>query len=106
MDVSQPHVGGYTSIILVRESGNGLALLWLKTTVREKNLKLYSEGSLEEPAINEFRRAMNVSWGHVACFVSEGRTLRVDTTRRVNQDTGECVLRFTAAVVSSTPGIE
>ena len=90
MDVSQLHVGGYSSIILVRQSDNQLFLLWLKTMVRDETLKVYSDGPIESSAIKEFSRAMNVAWGHVACFAPEGDTLKVDTTRKANQDTGEC----------------
>ena len=90
MDVSQLHVGGYSSIMLVRQSDGGLFLLWLKTMVRDESLKVYSDGPIESSAIKEFGRAMNVAWGHVACFAPEGDTLKVDTTRHANQDTGEC----------------
>jgi len=44
MDVSQLHVGGYTSVMLIREADGALFLLWLRTTVAEANLKIYSEG--------------------------------------------------------------
>jgi hypothetical protein len=91
MDVSQLHVGGYTSIMLIRESDGALSLLWLKTTVADGNLNIYSERLIEQSALQEFGRAMNVAWGHVACFLPEGHALRIDTSRRANQDTGECL---------------
>lgn len=91
MDVSQLHVGGYTSVILGRESDEALFLLWLKSTVAEHDLHVYGSAPLPASALNLFAQAMNASWGHVACFRPQGYSLVVDTAHRANQDTGECL---------------
>jgi len=91
LDVSQLHVGGYSSIILVHESGGQLYLAWLKGPVGEHDLTVYGLNPPPEDALRTFARSLNVSWGHVACFLPDKGTLLVDTARRANQDTGDCL---------------
>ncbi len=91
LDVSQLHVGGYTSIILVRESDGVLFLAWLKGTVVGRDITIYGPKPIPQSVLDTFARTLNVAWGHVACFRPEGDSLSVDTDRRADQDTGQCL---------------
>jgi hypothetical protein len=90
MDVSQLHVGGYTSLILVREPDEAIFLFWLSSTVAERTARVYGPRPVPAEALDIFRHEMNSSWGHVACFTVDADSLAIDLTRRANQDTGEC----------------
>lgn len=90
MDVSQDHVGGYTSLILVRKSDAVMFLLWLKSGVGENDLEVYGPKPRPRPVIDLFAHAMNVAWGHVACFVPAGNTVKIDFSRYADSDTGKC----------------
>ena len=80
-----PHVGGYQSLILIRESDGALFLLWLKGALADvRELRVRSRVPVEDSALREFSREMNTSWGHRACFVPEpeSSSLRIDKARR------------------------
>ena len=91
LHIFQPHVHADNTVIMIRETDGALFLLWLKNMLPEADLRLYSQQPIQNSELLEFARVMNITWGHVACFEPEGRTLRIDTGRYVNQDTGECL---------------
>ncbi len=91
LDVSQLHVGGYSSIILVRRRDGALFLFWLSGTVPDRNGHVYGPRPVPRDAMAIFEHSMNIQWGHVACFTASGDSLAIDLTRRANQDTGRCL---------------
>ena len=91
LDISQLHVGGYSSILLVRKRDGALFLFWLSSTVSERQAHVYGPRPVPADALAIFEHDMNVGWGHVACFTASRDSLAIDLTRRANQDTGRCL---------------
>jgi hypothetical protein len=91
LDVSQLHVGGSSSIILVRKRDGVLFLFWLRETVSDREAHVYGPRPIPTAALAIFEHDMNVEWGHVACFSAARDSLAIDLTRRANQDTGRCL---------------
>jgi len=91
LDVSQLHVGGYGSMILVRQADEKTFVYWLKSTVAERDVGIYGSRPVPTDALDLFAKEGNVGWGHVACFAVVQGDIAIDTTRRANQDTGECI---------------
>ena len=52
LDVSQLHVGGYSSLIFVRLSDGELFVFWLKSTVADKQWQLYGPRPIPETIIH------------------------------------------------------
>jgi hypothetical protein len=75
MDVSQTHVGGYTSFIFVRLSDGALFLFWLKSTVGEKQWQFYGPKPIPQAVLQTVETELNTVWGHVARFTLEGQNL-------------------------------
>lgn len=67
IDIFQPHVGGYSSIIAGDFETKKIYLYWLKSTVKENDSILYG-GDIPTKILNLFEYDMNQSWGHVANF--------------------------------------
>ena len=68
IDVSQLHVGGYSSIMLIRPSDKQLYLFWLRSGVGEKDYKLYGNLPAPQKVKEIVADQMNEVWGHVASF--------------------------------------
>jgi hypothetical protein len=82
LDVSQLHVGGYWSLMFVRESDGALFLFWLKSTVSEKDYKFYGERPIPCEVSRGVESRLNVGWGHVAKFTVIGEQVNIDLKRR------------------------
>jgi hypothetical protein len=67
-DVSQLHVGGYTSYILISPSDRTTYVFWLKSTVREKDWAFYGPRPIPETVLHIVETKLNEAWGHVANF--------------------------------------
>ena len=80
MDVSQLHVGGYSSLIFVRPSDGTLFLFWLKASVSEKQWQIYGLRPVPKMVLEGIEASMNESWGHVARFRFLGETLEIELT--------------------------
>jgi hypothetical protein len=78
MDVSQLHVGGYSSLIFVRINDGKLFLFWLKSTVSEKQWQFYGQKPLPETVKRNVEIEMNSEWGHVAQFKMRGEILDIE----------------------------
>lgn len=78
IDVSQLHVGGYSSVIVVDLANENMFLFWLDGTVHSKVFKIYGKQPIPRQALEIFSRIMNDSWGHVAHFKIEGDSLKID----------------------------
>lgn len=68
MDVSQLHVGGYTSMIFVRSCDGAVFLFWLKKTVAEKEYNFYGQRPIPTAVSRIVESELNTTWGHVAHF--------------------------------------
>ena len=67
-DVSQLHVGGYTSYIFVRPTDGAMWVFWLKSAVWDKNWELYGPRPIPESLLHTTEVELNTGWGHVAEF--------------------------------------
>ena len=78
VDISQVHVGGYTSMLLFDPSRRSAYVFWLKSAVLEWDAKTYGRHPIPPEALGKFADAMNVTWGHVATFgVVNGEVTKV-----------------------------
>lgn len=67
-DVSQQHVGGYTSIFFVDPTSEKMHLFWLKQSVKDKDYYIYGDKPVPIDVMNLIIEKMNIKWGHVASF--------------------------------------
>ncbi len=77
MDVSQLHVGGYTSLIFVRLSDGAVFLFWLKKTVAEKDYSFYGQRPIPAAVSQIVESELNTTWGHVAKFQVRGEKVEM-----------------------------
>jgi hypothetical protein len=82
MDVSQLHVGGYSSLIFIRLSDGAPFLFWLKSTVAEKQWQIYGQRPIPELVMRNIEIEMNQVWGHMAKFKMLGETLSIELVRK------------------------
>ena len=68
LDVSQLHVGGYTSFIIVNPKSAGLWVFWLPGMVKEQKWKLYGRQPVPSEIPKVIVDELNTIWGHVASF--------------------------------------
>jgi hypothetical protein len=78
MDVSQLHVGGYSSLIFVRLTDGMLFVFWLKSQVGEKQWQFYGPRPIPETVTKTVEAEMNKEWGHVAKFTARGEELDIE----------------------------
>jgi len=76
-DVSQLHVGGYTSYIFVRPSDGTTYVFWLDSTVKEKHWAFYGPKPIPEIVLHTVETELNEAWGHVAQFQIVGQNLEI-----------------------------
>lgn len=77
MDVSQLHVGGYTSLIFIRPSDGAVFLFWLKSTVAEKQCSFYGQRPIPTTIRQIVESELNEEWGHVARFSVHGENVEI-----------------------------
>jgi hypothetical protein len=77
MDVSQLHVGGYTSLIFVRLTDGAIFLFWLKSTVADKQWSFYGERPIPATVSQTVESELNKEWGHVARFSVHGENVEI-----------------------------
>jgi len=69
MDMSQVHVGGYSSLIFVKPSGGAVWLYWLDAPVAPgAPSRIYGSRPVPASVLNAIEQRMNEGWGHVAHF--------------------------------------
>jgi len=68
MDVSQLHVGGYSSLVMVNPKTSKVWLFWLPGTVGDKKWKMYGPRPVPEEVLKLVVDDLNSGWGHVASF--------------------------------------
>jgi hypothetical protein len=68
LDISELHVGGYTSFIMVNPQSAGIWVFWLPGTVKEQNWKLYGQRPIPTEISKVIVDELNSIWGHVASF--------------------------------------
>ena len=78
MDVSQLHVGGYTSMIFVRSRDGAVFLFWLKKTVAEKEYSFYGQRPIPTAVSRIVESELNTTWGHVAHFHVRGENVEIE----------------------------
>jgi hypothetical protein len=74
-DVSQLHVGGYTSFIFVHPIDGTTYVFWLKSAVWDKDWQLYGPRPVPESVLRTVETELNTGWGHVAQFRFDGQNL-------------------------------
>lgn len=67
-DVSQLHVGGYSSLFFINIRDKKMYLFWLTGRVRDKKFKIYGDKPNPANVLNLIEEEMNICWGHVADF--------------------------------------
>jgi hypothetical protein len=77
-DVSQLHVGGYSSLIFIDIDDKKMFLFWLKETVSDKKYKIYGQKPIQANVLNLIEQEMNISWGHVANFSIQGDSILIE----------------------------
>jgi hypothetical protein len=77
MDVSQLHVGGFTSLIFIRLSDGAIFLFWLKSTVANKNWSFYGQRPIPATVSQTVESELNKEWGHVARFSVHGENIEI-----------------------------
>ena len=77
MDVSQQHVGGYSSLIFIRLTDGAVFLFWLKSTVAEKRWSFYGQRPIPSTVSQIVESELNEEWGHVAQFSVDGENLEI-----------------------------
>lgn len=81
LDVSQLHVGGYHSLIFVKESDGTLFLFWLKYMVLDKDYKFYGHRPIPTVVSRAVESNLNTGWGHVARFTVRGEQVEIQAIR-------------------------
>ena len=71
-DLSQLHVGGYSSLVFVDINHHKMYLFWLKGTVSDKDYRIYGDRPIPETVSRVIEKELNTSWGHVAEFKVTG----------------------------------
>lgn len=77
MDVSQLHVGGFTSLIFIRLSDGAIFLFWLKSTVADKQRSFYGQRPIPGIVSQTVGSELNKEWGHVARFSVHGENIEI-----------------------------
>lgn len=77
-DVSQLHVGGYSSLFFINIKDKKMYLFWLKETVRAKKYKIYGDKPIPSNVLNIIEEEMNIGWGHVATFKVKGDSIVIE----------------------------
>ncbi len=83
MDVSQLHVGGYTSLIFIRLTDGAVFLFWLKSTVADEQWNFYGERPIPTTVSRTVESELNKEWGHVARFSVHGEEVEI---RRIDSN--------------------
>ena len=76
-DVSQLHVGGYSSLFFINIKEKKMYLFWLTGTVGDKQFKIYGDKPTPANVLNLIEEEMNTSWGHVAKFKVKGDSIDI-----------------------------
>ena len=76
-DVSQLHVGGYSSLVFADLKERRFFLFWLKGQVAAKEYQIYGDKPIPEPILGIIVEEMNQSWGHVAEFAIKDNTIAI-----------------------------
>ena len=71
-DVSQMHVGGFSSLFFVDVKSEKIYLFWLDGAVGDKDYKIYGDRPIPSRVLHLIEEEMNTGWGHVATFVIKG----------------------------------
>jgi hypothetical protein len=78
-DVSQLHVGGFSSLFFVDITNKKMYLFWLSGTVGGKDYKIYGDKPIPANVLNLIEQEMNICWGHVARFFVKGDSIDIET---------------------------
>jgi hypothetical protein len=81
-DVSQLHVGGYTSFIFIHSNDATTYVFWLKGTVRDKEWELYGPKPVPDAVLHTVEAELNTGWGHVAQFRFDGQNMVITLNKR------------------------
>ena len=81
-DVSQLHVGGYSSLFYVDPKNEKIYLFWLKKSVSEKEYQIYGDGPIPAAVLSSIAKRMNQTWGHVATFKFAGERLVIEDAKK------------------------
>ena len=76
-DVSQLHVGGYSSLFFVDIEKRRMFLFWMPGRVGELKYKIYGDKPIYPSVLNLISQEMNVAWGHVATFKVQGDSISI-----------------------------
>ncbi len=79
MDVSQLHVGGYSSLIIVRPSDGAIWVYWLDAPVAiNAPSHIYGSRPVPVDVLHGIEQRMNEAWGHVAHFRAEADSVVIE----------------------------
>ena len=77
-DISQLHVGGYSSIVFIDIDNERLFLFWLYETIKDKRYSIYGDKPTPENVLNLIEQEMNIVWGHVAKFFIKADSINIE----------------------------
>jgi len=80
-DISQSHVGGYTSYVFLRPNDGKAYVFWLKSAVWNKDWEIYGEKPVPQSILHTVESELNEGWGHVAGFRFDGQNLVINLTQ-------------------------
>ena len=74
VDISELHVGGYTSFVFVPANNGSAYVFWLKQQVGGP-YQIYGNRPVPPIIMTRIEQEMNTQWGHVATFKATGDKL-------------------------------
>lgn len=77
-DISQLHVGGYSSMIFIDIANRKMYLFWLSSTVSDKIYKIYGDRPIPKTILQLIVDNMNEGWGHVANFTIDSDSIKIE----------------------------
>lgn len=77
-DVSQLHVGGYSSLFFINIQKKTMYLFWLLKDVEDKEYKIYGDEPIPANVLNLIEQEMNITWGHVAKFSIQAEKINIE----------------------------
>jgi hypothetical protein len=72
-DVSQEHVGGYSSLFFANTTSKKMDLFWLQRTVGDKLYKIYGDKPIPANVLNIVIEEMNTGWGCSGFCFAKGK---------------------------------
>ncbi|QYY37099.1 hypothetical protein [Ruficoccus sp. ZRK36] len=85
VDVSQLHVGGFTSLLYFDLQKETIVLFWMRAGVLEQDHAVYGDKPVRADILDSMVSSLNSTWGHVAEFSRDGQEISIiKTTKKID----------------------